>query len=198
MTAWVRAAARDELGPAVIRTPLSKGNKWRFADPKSTSRGSFRAIAATRSGSGRGRGRPRTTLPLSMHLEIDAIFGKTLITRATAHSTRRADTMAPASVERCVGEFRASLTRGALPQLECVSFGVSKGLSLGIVAGAVLVKVPQINRIVAKGPRKACGSPCSGPRFCPARSPSRTSRGAASRSPRTLSSSSSSCRTSSS
>ena len=138
----------------MIRTPLSKGNKWRFADPKSTSRGSFRAIAATRSGSGRGRGRPRTTLPLSMHLEIDAIFGKTLITRTSAHSTRRADTMAPASVERCVGEFRASLTRGALPSSECVSFGVSKGLSLGIVAGAVLVKVPQINRIVAKGSAK--------------------------------------------
>ena len=62
--------------------------------------------------------------------------------------------MAPASVERCVGEFRASLTRGALPSSECVSFGVSKGLSLGIVAGAVLVKVPQINRIVAKGSAK--------------------------------------------
>ena len=62
--------------------------------------------------------------------------------------------MAPASVERCVGEFRASLTRGALPSSECVSFGVSKGLSLGIVAGAVFVKVPQINRIVAKGSAK--------------------------------------------
>jgi mannose-P-dolichol utilization defect protein 1 len=66
----------------------------------------------------------------------------------------RADTMSPASVERCVGEFRATLTRGALPSSECVSFGVSKGLSLGIVAGAVLVKVPQISRIVANGSAK--------------------------------------------
>jgi mannose-P-dolichol utilization defect protein 1 len=66
----------------------------------------------------------------------------------------RADTMSPASVERCVGEFRAALTRGALPSSECVSFGVSKGLSLGIVAGAVLVKVPQISRIVANGSAK--------------------------------------------
>ncbi len=62
--------------------------------------------------------------------------------------------MAPVSVERCIGEFRATLTHGALPSSECVSFGVSKGLSLGIVAGAVLVKVPQINRIVAKGSAK--------------------------------------------
>ena len=62
--------------------------------------------------------------------------------------------MSPASVERCVGEFRATLARGALPSSECVSFGVSKGLSLGIVAGAVLVKVPQISRIVANGSAK--------------------------------------------
>merc|ERR1712205_55669 len=66
----------------------------------------------------------------------------------------RDDTMAPVSVERCIGEFRATLTHGALPSSECVSFGVSKGLSLGIVAGAVLVKVPHINRIVAKGSAK--------------------------------------------
>ena len=73
--------------------------------------------------------------------------------RASLDPTR-ADTMSPASVERCVGEFRATLTRGALPSSECVSFGVSKGLSLGIVAGAVLVKVPQISRIVANGSAK--------------------------------------------
>ena len=62
--------------------------------------------------------------------------------------------MAPASVERCIGEFQETITRGAFPTSECVSFSVSKGLSLGIVAGAVLVKVPQINRIVAKGSAK--------------------------------------------
>jgi mannose-P-dolichol utilization defect protein 1 len=59
-----------------------------------------------------------------------------------------------ASVERCVGEFRETITSATFPTSECVKFGVSKCLSLGIVAGAVLVKVPQINRILANGSAK--------------------------------------------
>ena len=56
--------------------------------------------------------------------------------------------MAPA-LERCVSEFRETVTRGVFPSPECLKFGISKGLSLGIVAGAVLVKVPQIMKIVS-------------------------------------------------
>jgi len=48
-----------------------------------------------------------------------------------------------------MGELEGLLT-GALPSMECLKLSVSKGLSTGIVAGAVMVKVPQIQRILAK------------------------------------------------
>lgn len=69
----------------------------------------------------------------------------------TLHSIRpsRPPTMSPLSLERCAFEFRETATRGVFPTPECLKFGISKGLSLGIVAGAVLVKVPQILRIVS-------------------------------------------------
>jgi len=133
MAAWVRAAARDEMGPGGVSDAAIR-DKWKDRDSEIRS----------------------SIVEQSRRVVVVVAVAGCRFTRADRASLdpTRADTMSPASVERCVGEFRATLTRGALPTSECVSFGVSKGLSLGIVAGAVLVKVPQISRIVANGSAK--------------------------------------------
>ena len=133
MASWVRAAARDEMGGRRCFGRRYPRQVEGFRDSEI---------------------RSRVSMP-GPGVVVVAVAGCrfTSADRASLDPTR-ADTMSPASVERCVGEFRATLTRGALPSSECVSFGVSKGLSLGIVAGAVLVKVPQISRIVANGSAK--------------------------------------------
>ena len=127
MASWVRAAARDEMGGRRCFGRRYPRQVEGFRDSEI---------------------RSRVSMP-GPGVVVVAVAGCrfTSADRASLDPTR-ADTMSPASVERCVGEFRATLTRGALPSSECVSFGVSKGLSLGIVAGAVQ------NRFTGPGQRE--------------------------------------------
>ena len=51
--------------------------------------------------------------------------------------------MSELTYESCFNEFLGVL-EGVPPTPECFKFAISKGLSAGIIGGAVLVKVPQV------------------------------------------------------
>ena len=52
--------------------------------------------------------------------------------------------MSQLTYETCFNEF-LGVFKGVPPTADCFKFAISKGLSAGIIAGAVLVKVPQVH-----------------------------------------------------